>query len=378
MAVERPELTDGTVRLRAHTDDDIDAIVEMCRDPEMALWTSVPQPYHRENAKQFTRELVPHGWETGEWRGWAIEAVDDDGRARFAGNMDIRGVGVTDIGYALHPWARGRGVTTRAIRLATRWAFDHGGAQIVHWRAHVGNVASRRTAWRTGFTFHGTVPKLLYERGRAIDTWIASLEPDADGTPTTRWLKPPVLRGERVVLRPFRDDDLPRLIEACADPLTKHWLAGLPLPYTEDDARAWLLGRIEAQSLGRGVWWCVADPDSDRMLANIGVFGLDSKYDANGEIGYWAHPDARGRGVMTEATRLATAHALAPESEGGLGVRRLQLGAGADNTASRHIATACGFTEVGRHRAVDRLGDGSYADFVWYDRLATDDPSLGQ
>jgi RimJ/RimL family protein N-acetyltransferase len=286
--------------------------------------------------------------------------------------MDIRGVGVTDIGYAMHPWARGRGLVTRAIRLATRWAFDHGGAEIIHWRAHVGNVASRRTAWKTGFTFHGTVPKLLYERGRAIDTWIASLQPDADGTPTTRWLEPPVMRGERVVLRPYRDDDATRIVESGTDPLTEYWLANLPRPSTEAAARSWVLERVEAQSLGRGVWWCVADPDSDLMLANVAVFGLDSKYDSNGEIGYWAHPDARGRGVVTEAARLVTAHALAPESEGGLGVRRLQLAAGTDNAASRHIAMACGFTEVGRHRAVDQLGDGSYTDFVWYDRLASD------
>jgi hypothetical protein len=33
MTVDRPELTDGVVRLRAHGDDDIDAMVEMCRDP---------------------------------------------------------------------------------------------------------------------------------------------------------------------------------------------------------------------------------------------------------------------------------------------------------------------------------------------------------
>jgi ribosomal-protein-alanine N-acetyltransferase len=374
MAVDRPELTDGVVRLRAHTDDDIDAMVEMCRDPEMARWTSVPQPYDREHAKQFAREMVPHGWESGGWRGWAIEATDDEGRARFAGNIDIRGLVVADIGYALHPWARRRGVMTRAIRLATRWAFDKGGVEIVHWRAHVGNIASWRTAWATGFTFHGAVPKMLYERGRAVDAWTASLQPDASGEPTTRWLATPVLPGDRVTLRPFRDDDIPRIVEACSDPRTKHWLAGLPLPYTEDDARAWLLGAIEAQSLGRGVWWCVADPDSDRMLANVSIFGLTGKLPSSGEIGYWAHPDARGRGVMSEAVGLIKEYAFTPESDGGLGLRRLQLAAGLDNTASRHIATVNGFTEVGRHREAERLGDDTYSDLVWYDHLA-DDPS---
>jgi [ribosomal protein S5]-alanine N-acetyltransferase len=370
MAVERPELTDGTIRLRAHGDDDIDAMVEMCRDPEMARWTSVPQPYDRENAKRFARELVPHGWETGEWRGWAIEATDDSGRARFAGNVDIRGGAVADIGYALHPWARGRRVVTRAIRLATRWAFDHGGVEIVHWRAHVGNVASRRTAWATGFTFHGTVPKLLYERGRAIDAWIASLQPDASGEPTTRWLEVPILRGERVVLRRLRDDDVPRIVEACSDPRTRQWLPNLPDPYTEADARQWLLWRVENESLGESVTWCVADPDSDEMLASVNVFGLTGAKPFSGEVGYWAHPKARGRGVMTEAVGLAAHHAFRATADGGLGLRRLQIGASVDNAASRRVAQANSFAEVGRHRGAERLGDGTYTDLIWYDTLA--------
>jgi [ribosomal protein S5]-alanine N-acetyltransferase len=372
MAVDRPELTDGVVRLRAHSDDDIDAMVEMCRDPEMARWTSVPQPYDRDNAKRFARELVPHGWETGEWRGWAIEATDDTGRARFAGNVDIRGVGVADIGYALHPWARGRGVVTRAIRLATRWAFDHGGVEIVHWRAHAGNVASRRTAWAAGFTFHGTVPKLLHERGRAIDTWIASLQPDASGEPRTRWLVPPVLQGERVTLRPFRDDDVPYIVEACSDPRTRQWLANLPDPYSESDARQWLLSGVENQSIGESVTWCVADPDSDELLANVAVFGLAGPKPFSGELGYWAHPKARGRGAMTEAVGLVTGYAFAATADGGLGLRRLQIGAAVDNSASRRVAIANGFTEVGRDRGAEQLGDGTYTDLVWYDRLATD------
>lgn len=370
MAADRPELTDGTVRLRAHSDADLDAMVEMCRDPEFARWTNVPQPYDREHAKRFAHELMPRGWETGEWRGWAVEATDDAGHSRFAGNVDIRGEVVADIGYGLHPWARGRGVMIRAIRLATRWSFDNGGVDVVHWRAHVGNLASRRTAWACGFTFHGTVPKLLYEQGKAVDAWTASLQPDDSGQPRTRWLDPPMLRGDRVVLRPFRDDDVPRITEACSDPRCQHWLAGLPRDYQEDNARSWLLGQEVKHSLGQSVTWAIADPSTDRWLANIEIMHLDQPPFAANEIGYLAHPDARGRGAMTEAVELVTRYALTPEAEGGLGLRRTHLRVAADNTASRHVATANGYTEIGRHRAAERLGDGSYSDLVWYDKLA--------
>ena len=39
------------------------------------------------------------------------------------------------------------------------------------------------------------------------------------------------------------------------------------------------------------------------------------------EIGYWAHPEARGRGVTSAAVELVVAHAFAPIADGGLGRR---------------------------------------------------------
>lgn len=371
-SLQVPVLEDGVVRLRTAREDDVDAIVEMCRDPEFVRWTAVPRPYSRDDAKRFIRDIVVPGWERGDFRGWAIEAADGGGDMRYAGNLDVRGAPVADIGFGLHPWARRRGIMARAVRLATSWAFEHGNVAALHWRADVGNLASRRLAWACGFSFHGTVPGLLAERGEVVDAWIGSMLPGADMTPRTRWLEPVLVTGERVVLRPFRDADVPRIVAACSDERCRHWLAALPSPYTEQDGRAYLLGRDVQQSLGASVTWCVADPASDALLGNIGVMGLDGPDPTSGEIGYWSHPDARGRGVMSEAVGLVVGHAFTPAETGGLGLRRLSLGTADGNTASQYVARQAGFTEVGRNRAAEPLGDGSYADVVWFDLLATD------
>lgn len=363
-----PSLTDGVVTLRAHTDDDVEPTYEMCSDPVFARWTGIPQPYTRDDAKRYVRHVVPAGWADGSFSCWAIDAVDDDGVSRFAGNVNVREAPIASVGFGLHPWARGRGVTTRAMRLATRWAFEFGGSQVVHWRSQVGNVASRRVAWACGFTFGGTVPRLLHERGVVHDAWTAWLLPSDDGTPRTRWLEPTVLRGERVVLRPMVESDAPRVQEACADERTGLWLKALGPGYTLDKAREYITSRVVQQSLGATVTWTVADPHTDELLANISVMSLA---DDAPEVGYWAHPAARGRGVMTEACRLVVAHAFAPESSGGLGLRRLQLAAGVDNPASRHVAEQAGFVAYGRARAAEPLGDGTYADLVWFDQLAS-------
>jgi RimJ/RimL family protein N-acetyltransferase len=368
-AIQAPRLSDGAVTLRATTDDDVEATYEMCSDPVFARWTSVPDPYTRDDARRFIRGVVPAGWQDASLRAWAIEAEDDDGRTRFAGTVDVRSAPVSSIGFGLHPWARGRGITTRAVRLATRWAFDSGGSEVVHWRSRVGNVASRRVAWACGFTLGPTVPRLLLERGEALDAWTGWLLPSDDGTPRTRWLTPVVLPGERVVLRPMLDSDAPRVQEACADERSGLWLSALGPGYSVEKAREYIASRVVQQSVGATVTWAVAHPGTDELLGNISVMGLDGDDPDNGEIGYWSHPAARGRGLMTEACRLVVAHAFAPSSEGGLGLRRLQLATAADNLASRHVAESAGFVEYGRARAAEPLGDGTVADLVWYDQL---------
>ena len=119
----------------------------------------------------------------------------------------------------------------------------------------------------------------------------------------------------------------------------------------------------------RGVYWCVADPDGDLCLGSVAVMDLHDGLGTVGEVGYWAHPDARGRGVMSEAVRLAVRHAFVPREDGGLGRQRLRLNAAHGNSASVHIALANGFSQVGRDRRAEPLGDGTFADLVRFDLL---------
>lgn len=261
---------------------------------------------------------------------------------------------------------------TRAVRLAAAWAFAQGDVAAIHWRSDVGNLASRRVAWACGFTFHGTVPRLLVERGDVVDAWIGSLLPGQEMTPRTRWLEPVVLSGERVILRRLREGDLARVAEACSDPRTRRWLPGLPHPYTTATGREYVLHCEVQQSLGVFVTWALGDPASDALLGNVSVMGMSGPDPATGEVGYWAHPAARGKGAMSEAVQLVARHAFAPTDTGGLGLTRLTLGTADGNAASQHVARRAGFVEVGRHRCAVPLLDGTRADGVWFDRLATD------
>ncbi len=361
-----PVLSDGVVTLRAHVPDDIDAMLEMSTDPEMVRWTGIPTPHDRTMSEQFAFTIIPRGWDEGTFRGWAVEAVDDDGRARYAGNVDVRQRPIADIGFALHPWARGRGVMAAAVRLAVDWALSEGGVEIVHWRSHVGNEASLRVAHATGFTLHGTTPGLLHERGRVLDAWTGSYRFGDTPFARTAWAGATVLESARLRLRPYRDDDIPRLVEACNDPVSHHFLAALPRPYTTATARAYLDDCLWQAATGSKATWAVADRETDELLGNIAVMDMLGVSGDHGEIGYWMHPAARGKGLMAEATRTVVRHALDPE---GLDRRRLVLYAAVDNHGSNAVAEASGFSRYGTQRAAERLGDGSFDDLHGYELL---------
>lgn len=364
-----PVLTDGVVTLRAHRDSDVQGSYEQCQDPVSQRWTTVPVPYSLDEAKRFVREIMPGGWQAdAEW-GFAVEAVDDDGTPRYAGTVSLRNEreGRAEVAYGSHPWARGRGVMVRAVALLLRWGFDDQGLQTVIWWAYKGNWDSRRLAWRLGFSIDGTVRQWLPQRGELLDTWVGALLAGDERTPRHAWLDVPLIQGRQVVLRPHRDSDAARIQEACSDERTAHWLGGLPRPYTLDDARTYLTGRTEQAASGTGVSWAVADPVTDDLLGTISLFDL--KHDDDAEIGYWAHPDARGRGLMTEACSLVVRHAFIPADDGGVGLRRLKVFAADGNAASQRVITANGFTRTGKHRLDTRLGDGTYVDTVAFDLL---------
>ncbi|MGZ4491866.1 MAG: GNAT family N-acetyltransferase [Nocardioidaceae bacterium] len=365
-----PTLTDGTVTLRAHRAEDAQGSYEQCQDPLSQRWTTVPLPYSIDDARSFVGEMMPAGWRSDTEWAFAIEALDDTGTPRYAGTMSLRNEGDrrAEIAYGSHPWVRGRGVIERAARLMLDWGFSELGLQTVIWWANTGNWASRRLAWRLGFSVDGTVRRWLPQRGELIDGWVGALLADDERAPRTLWYDAPVVVGDAVALRPHRDDDAARVMEACNDEQAQYWFHRLPSPYTLEDARAYLEGRIEQRASGAGISWAVTCPGSDDLVANISLF--DVKPGREAEIGYWTHPAARGRGVATEACRLVLRHAFVPEEDGGLGLQRVRIYAAESNTASRRVIEKAGFTEVGRERRSLPVRGGELVDVACYDMLA--------
>jgi RimJ/RimL family protein N-acetyltransferase len=168
------ELTDGVVLLSRPTSTDVDRITELCQDPAIAAWTTIPTPYRRSDAEWFIEHLVQPGWALGTTATWAVR---DPETRTLHGMVGVDLTGDPDLGFWMGTHARGQGWTTRAARLACQYAFEQG-VDHVRWRAMVGNEASMRVALRLGFVIDGTVRRLGEQRGTWHDGWIGTLLPD--------------------------------------------------------------------------------------------------------------------------------------------------------------------------------------------------------
>ncbi len=157
--------------VRAHDRAELDAVVEQHRDAAVQRFTWIPQAYDLVNAEAFLAN-AERGWREGDL---ATLVVDIDGAYR--GTVDLRPEdgAWAELGFGLHPAARGRGVAARAVGAVLDWGFDALGLAGVTWRADVENTASLRVAQRCGFTVEGRVRGLLLHRGQRVDGVIATL-----------------------------------------------------------------------------------------------------------------------------------------------------------------------------------------------------------
>ncbi len=166
------ELRDGDLVLRPWTEDDVDAMVAGCNDPEVAYWIpTIPHPYTEEDARAFIRgEIGPRH---------DARAIELDGRVVGGIGLGLNAYGYRgSIGYWVARPARKQGICTRALRLLARHALDDLGLQSVQLVTDPDNLASQRVAEKVGFRREGVMrAHLRHPDGRIRDSVMFSLLP---------------------------------------------------------------------------------------------------------------------------------------------------------------------------------------------------------
>lgn len=163
----------------------------------------------------------------------------------------------------------------------------------------------------------------------------------------------PTLTGERVLLRPVSVDDAPHLAAMLADPDGMR-LTGTHATFTDEQLRAWYASRGEQTDR---LDLAVVDRATGAYAGEVVLNELDEDNLCCGfriSLG----PAARGRGLGSEATRLAVGHAFET-----VGLHRVELEVYAFNPRARAVYEKVGFVREGVRRDALRWG-GEWVDAI--------------
>ena len=148
---EWPELRDELVTLRVLTLDDAGAW-KAGEDDEQRRWFEMPGPAPMANVIRAI-EQWRSGWaEDGDVRHWGVWREEE-----LAGGVEIRARqdARANVSYIVFPSWRRQGVASRAVRLASTWAFANLGVDAVVAVVHPDNLASQGVAMAAGFIDDG-------------------------------------------------------------------------------------------------------------------------------------------------------------------------------------------------------------------------------
>jgi RimJ/RimL family protein N-acetyltransferase len=362
LPVLAPELTGDGVRLGPWREDDVDAVLELA-DPEVRTWLrSLRDVGDAEAARAWLARRSEPG--RVDW------AVRDPASGALVGRVALHDFSEAPpsavIGFGVHPAYRGRGLAATAVEAALMYALATLRLTRVALVHAAGNVASCAVARRCGFAFEGTERAALdHGDGVAHDAHRhARLATDAPG-PTAAAPVPhvvPEVVGDGVLLGPWRDADLPRVLELADDAQTRAWSPSLRPVRDLAAARAWVAGRHGPDRVD----WAVRDPAGGELIGRVGLHRF-TEHPGAAEVGYGVHPAYRGRGVARRAVAAAAGYGF-----GVLGLARLSLVHAVGNPASCAVATRVGFAYEGTERAALDHGDGVLHDVHRHARLATD------
>ena len=168
--------SDGTLVLRLRRPDDVPAIAQASHDSETLRWLE-DEPVAPEQARDSVARAAEQ-WRSGRGAPFVIADAGSDVplglvNVQLADDPEVAGLAVS-----VFPEARGRGVASRALRLAAIWAFGELGLQRVFAESAVDNMASIRAIEKAGFHREGILRAHCQTHGERHDCVMFSLLPE--------------------------------------------------------------------------------------------------------------------------------------------------------------------------------------------------------
>ncbi|MEV7403969.1 GNAT family N-acetyltransferase [Streptomyces sp. NPDC091267] len=169
--------------LRAFTPEDVEDTRAACSDELTQRWLPLPWPYTAEHATAWCTEIAPALRESGDGIHFALAARSG---GRLLGTVGLKKTDwralVSEVGYWVAPWARGRGIATEATAALACWLLGDQDFQRMELKAAVENTASQRVAVKAGLDYEGTMRNAGFVHGGRTDLRLYSATRPIDST----------------------------------------------------------------------------------------------------------------------------------------------------------------------------------------------------
>lgn len=347
-------ITFENTRLRPLSELDADTYAAGTKDEAVRRFGHLPEPdYTPESVRRMIRDEVAEGLSSGTL---AVLALADAETDRFVGSLVLFDVSseAAEVGFWIHPDARGAGHARRGLELASRFA-RNSGLRTLTARTLLENKASQRCLTNAGFR----------EVERAVGTTPAGQCEELfhyrrDLKPTAQW----PLATERLRLRPHNADDAEWLHELYSRPDVARYL--LDEPWTAEVTHDKLTERLAKTDIDgeTGALALVIEHDGV-PIGDVALWLTDHEH-RQGEIGWVLDPAHGGQGFASEAVRAVLALGFDHYR-----LHRITAQMDARNSASAALARRVGL-RLEAHHVQDWFSKGEWTDTLIFARLASE------
>ena len=149
--------------------------------------------------------------------------------------------------------------------------------------------------------------------------------------------------NERLIVRPYREEDVSRLYEAVRESIAEisPWLSWGHQDYSIEESREFISSRVQAAQSDEWYSFGIFEKDTERFLGGVGL-NFINRVHQTGNLGYWVRTTETGRGIATEAARMMARFAFEQ-----VGLHRVEILAAIANIPSQRVAIKTGAVREG-------------------------------
>ena len=151
------------------------------------------------------------------------------------------------------------------------------------------------------------------------------------------------IESKRLILRNWEYGDVEDIVEGLNNIEVAKWMAGVPYPYTENDAKQFIQ-HTKAQDENVKISLAIVLKENNKVIGGTEIRNINKK-DGTAGGGIWLNEKYQKNGYGTEAFSIRNKYCFEV-----LGLRRIENGYFPDNEKSRKMQMKLGYKDEGIRR----------------------------